>query len=370
MFGALKIDKKSDEGLQYLLRSLLESGKVKAVFTLKKQNENGFAVYSLITDPEEIKDALPFYPLMPNNAGQLLSNLTLNGAVTEPTAVVIRPCELRAFIELIKRKKANMDNMLIISNTCGGVYPLELTEDSSFEKHISDYWDSVKEGKIPDGIRPVCRACEHFVPGKHADVVIPLAGNKGKENETLMVINTEKGKKYLQDIDSTAPVEDAVLENDEINNLKSMRIEGKKKLFDGLGLEQVGLGGLVDIFGKCIGCRGCRAACPICYCQLCSFDSQNSMYKINLNELNRKKGIRIPPNSIYFHIIRMSHMSISCVGCGSCEDACPADIPISSIFKMVGETVHAVFDYLPGRDIDEEIPLKTFELDELSEVER
>ena len=44
MFGALKIDKKSDEGLQYLLRSLLESGKVKAVFTLKKQNENGFAV--------------------------------------------------------------------------------------------------------------------------------------------------------------------------------------------------------------------------------------------------------------------------------------------------------------------------------------
>jgi formate dehydrogenase subunit beta len=57
------------------------------------------------------------------------------------------------------------------------------------------------------------------------------------------------------------------------------------------------------------------------------------------------------------------------VGCGSCEDACPVDIPLAIIFKKVGEDVQAKFNYMPGKNIDEEIPIKTFEIDEYTEVE-
>ncbi len=79
--------------------------------------------------------------------------------------------------------------------------------------------------------------------------------------------------------------------------------------------------------------------------------------------------MRVPTGTVYYHMTRLAHVTISCVGCGSCEDACPVDIPLAPIFKKVGESVQAIFDYVPGKDHDEEIPLKTFELDELTEVE-
>ncbi len=62
-------------------------------------------------------------------------------------------------------------------------------------------------------------------------------------------------------------------------------------------------------------------------------------------------------------------MGISCVGCGMCSDVCPADIPVSSIFMKVGESVQKMFNYLPGRDVEEDIPITTFEEQELEEVE-
>jgi formate dehydrogenase subunit beta len=57
------------------------------------------------------------------------------------------------------------------------------------------------------------------------------------------------------------------------------------------------------------------------------------------------------------------------VGCGSCEDACPSNIPLSMIYRKVGEDVQEVFNYLPGKNLEEEIPIRTFELDEYTEVE-
>jgi len=45
------------------------------------------------------------------------------------------------------------------------------------------------------------------------------------------------------------------------------------------------------------------------------------------------------------------------------------DIPISLIYKKVGSSVQEMFDYLSGRDSEEEIPLKTFETEELHEIE-
>lgn len=79
--------------------------------------------------------------------------------------------------------------------------------------------------------------------------------------------------------------------------------------------------------------------------------------------------MRIPPGTTYYHMTRLAHVTISCCGCGSCEDVCPVDIPLAAIFKNVGENVQGVFNYVPGKDLEEEIPIKTFELDELTEVE-
>jgi formate dehydrogenase subunit beta len=61
-------------------------------------------------------------------------------------------------------------------------------------------------------------------------------------------------------------------------------------------------------------------------------------------------------------------MATSCVGCGLCEQACPSNIPLLKIFKTVSYNVQQIFKYVPGRDLEEPLPLTTFKEDELRSV--
>jgi formate dehydrogenase subunit beta len=152
-----------------------------------------------------------------------------------------------------------------------------------------------------------------------------------------------------------------------IDRSRGERDAFRGELFAGV---DVGLRGLVDTFGRCIGCHGCKTVCPICYCQLCHFDSHNCEREVDYfeGELRRKGGTRVPPDTVFFQLGRMAHMAISCVGCGMCTDVCPADIPVSTIFSKVAASAQATFDYRPGRDLAEEIPLRTFREEELIQV--
>ncbi|OQX56683.1 MAG: coenzyme F420 hydrogenase [Candidatus Cloacimonas sp. 4484_209] len=368
MSKVLEMDKGVEEGIQELLRFLLENGKVKGVFTLKKERENGVA-YSLITEPNVLKDALPFYPLMPQNMGKLLSQLTWIGPINKPIAVVIRPCELRAFVELVKRKQSYLENFLFISSTCGGVYPLKMAVNGELNKKIPQYWEIIKKGENVSDIRPACKGCVHFLPYT-ADITVALIGEKDMDNKCKLFLNTEKGKKFVEGVEGEFI--EGKIETKEVKDLESKRVEEKKKLFEDVKIEEFGMKGLIETFGRCIGCHGCSKVCPICFCGLCFFDSQVNEYMPHTyeTELEKRDGLRVPPDTVFFHIGRLTHMGVSCVGCGMCEDVCPVDIPISTIFSKVGESIQDMFDYLPGRNVEEKVPITVFEEKEFAEVEK
>jgi len=366
--SVLKISKNAEEGLRELLRFLLEKKRVKAVFTLRKINENGTVNYSLITDSDMLEDAVPLFPLMPQNAGKLLSRLTLKEHLSEPIAAVVRPCELRAFIELVKRKQGSPENFVFISTACPGTYPLEMSVNGDIGKKIPEYEEGVKNGNIVSDIRQVCKACEHFIPYS-ADMTVALIGKEDIDKSCEIFLNTEKAKKLVEGMNGE--LIKGELETQEIKNLRSMRQEQRKKLFDEAGVEGLGLSGLVETFGRCIGCHGCGRVCPICYCVLCDFESRDyecdpSTYE---SELKKRGGVRVPPNTVLYHLGRLTHVSVSCVGCGMCTDVCPANIPLSTIFLKVGEEVQKLFDYIPGKDVEEAIPLTKYEKEEFAEVE-
>jgi len=368
MTKALKINKNVDQSILELLKFLLERGKVKGVFTLKKISKDGAVAYSLITKSDELKDAVPLFPLMPVNAGKLLSRFTLKGESTKPVAAVVKPCELRAFVELVKREQGSLENLFIISSTCGGVYPLKMAVDKTVEKNLSKYWDAVKKAEILDELRPVCKGCEEFTPYT-ADMTVDLIAKNDIDKQCVILLNTKKGEELVKGMKAEFLEKD--LDNGKLDKFQSKREVEKKKLFSEIETKTKDMDGLIDIFGRCIGCHGCMRVCPICYCKLCEFESPNSEYKPPTyeSELNKRGGLRVPPGTIYYQLGRLSHISISCVSCGLCEDVCPVDIPISVIFKKVGESVQKVFDYIPGKDVEEEIPLITFDKDELAEVE-
>jgi formate dehydrogenase subunit beta len=107
--------------------------------------------------------------------------------------------------------------------------------------------------------------------------------------------------------------------------------------------------------------------CPICYCKECFFESPTfDLESDKYFQMAEHKGaLRLPSNMTLFHITRFNHMVLSCVACGMCEQGCPADIPLLSIYKAVGKNAQTVFDYEPGRSLEEEIPILTFKEDEL-----
>ncbi|KPJ73775.1 hypothetical protein AMJ52_03170 [candidate division TA06 bacterium DG_78] len=362
---ALKISKLPDDAIRELLLSLFERKKIGGVFALAKTNTHNYA-YALITNKELLKNITPTIPLMPANAGKLLSRLTMIEPVSTPIAVVVRPCELRALFELVKLEQAKLDNLLFVSFTCSGVYPTRFMIDG-IENKLKAYWENIRTGQILQDLRESCRICENFVPD-NADIILTLMG-KDNSNESILLIKTEKGKNFLED--KSGQLIEADLELKKIENMRSKRIDEKKRVFADLKTEDFGIKGLTEIFGRCINCHACSKACPVCYCKLCYFESSESEYSSSTleKELNKRGAVRLPTDTVFYHVGRLIHVGITCVGCGMCSDACPTSIPVFTIFNKTAEHVQQLFDYIPGRKIDEQIPLSTFNKKEFEEVE-
>ena len=146
MSKILKTDNPVEQTLNDLLKYLLKSKKVSAVFSLRNVNKKGSVDYGLISDVNKLDEIAPLHPVMPANAGQLLSRFT--PLKDKPIAVVLKPCEFRAFVELIKREQGSLDNFLIISYSCNGVFPLKMNALGNVEKEISKYTEAVKKGEM------------------------------------------------------------------------------------------------------------------------------------------------------------------------------------------------------------------------------
>jgi len=84
----------------------------------------------------------------------------------------------------------------------------------------------------------------------------------------------------------------------------------------------------------------------------------------------RKGAIRMPSDTVLYHITRMNHMITSCVGCGQCESGCPSRVPLTAIFRSMAQKVQALYDYVPGRSLEEPPPVTTFKEKELKFVSR
>ena len=367
MTKVLSIDKSTEDGLKELLRFLLQNGKVKGVFALRKTGKDGAISYSLITNPDDIESTVPLFPLMPVNLAKQLSRFTLIEAATEPIAVVLKPCELRAFVELVKRTQGGLDNILFISSTCGGVYPLKMAVEGNIEEHIPEYWKAVGQGELVPNSRLACQACEYFVPYT-ADITVSLFGNKGINKETKLFLNTEKGENIVEGI--SGKLSEGDLDTATIEQIRSKRKAEKEKLSDEVELKKLGIDEITKTFSRCIGCRNCSKVCPACYCHVCFFETETSEHGplYYETELEKTGSVNMLSDTIFYHLVRLFHVSTSCTACGQCADVCPANIPLWAISLKMSEAVQKAFNYLPGESIEEGLPITTFTTEEFAGV--
>ena len=178
-------------------------------------------------------------------------------------------------------------------------------------------------------------------------------------------ISISNNKIFVSFVDPTIGIELSI-----IDFLLRARAKIRDLFIEETQKEINGVEGLKKLFSSCINCHNCMVACPICFCKECFFNSpafEYSSQKFEMWSINR--GVFMLPNDkILFHLGRLAHMVTSCTACGLCEQACPSDIPLLKLFKTVRYNVQKEFNYEPGRDLEEPLPLATFKEVELEKV--
>jgi formate dehydrogenase subunit beta len=346
--------------VQGFLRGLLETGAVEALL-VPMRTPGGAVTPALVSDPGLLAAADPLAPVMAVNAATLAGKLS----VREPRArigALLRACELRALVELVKLQQASLDDLTLIAIDCAGTW-----EVATGKGQVPGAWREVYAAAVrPDApdpeLRLACRMCERpAYEGAH--ITLELLGGDLEQGVPVSLPDELGEKLGLSVAESNGRAE--VLEK-----LVAARTVTRDAEFAAIRARLEGEETLTGVFDTCIRCHNCMNVCPICYCKTCVFKSAVFEHEPMqyLGWANQKGAYRLPADTMLFHLTRLNHMGLSCVGCGMCTQACPAELPVGPVFRAIGQRVQETFDYVPGRSVDEPLPLVTFKEDEWLEV--
>ncbi|MCP3941115.1 MAG: formate dehydrogenase [Desulfobacteraceae bacterium] len=354
--------------LAQFFNDMMEKGVVDALLSPMTQPKRG-VMQTLITDSSHLKAIDPFAPVVPLNGAKIASSITTTPSGRK-LAMVLRSCEIRALIELGKLRQANFEDVLLIGIDCLGRYEnldfLTLqargeTSESFLEKGLAG------DTKIDDfDICGACKICE-FPVADNVDLRLCIIG--GGTDSLYIESLTSKGDHALEiagfGIGETPSSRDA-----DVKQLVSARKLARDEGFAKYRESTHGFDGLEGMLAGCINCYNCRVACPVCYCKECVFVTDTFRHNADqyMGWADNFGTLKMPADTMFYHLTRMSHISLFCVGCGQCTSACPNSIDLMPAFRTVAQKTQDRFDYQAGRSHDEEQPLTVFENDELVEV--
>lgn len=307
----------------------------------------GFEKDKGIVSHRIFKDSLGQYsfvnPLFGANGALYLRRLFAKGA---HIIVMLRPCEIRSYVELVKLTQIEPQDIIAVSVDCPGTIS---TKEKSGELSTEPV-QAKTQMKEAGTMRWACTVCRE-PRGVVGDAGIRI----GKDGTFWAASYTEKGEGFLAMIDGApeeTPKEMLIGENPALPKFQTDMEEFAKD------------------FSKCVMCKNCRDMCPVCYCIDCVFNGDEYLPKGDalLNKIFRTGSTTMPQGKELFHMIRMYHVSQTCVGCGACEEACPQGIPLTKYFKGTSERLQGMFSYMSGRSFDEAIPYVTFLEDELKDA--
>jgi len=355
--------------LKSFLKKALEEKLFDALLGLYWMPSKDMLTLAVTSELKEIDKLEIIAPIMPVQAARVVSNIKFTESKLK-IACIVKPCELRACVELIKLKQIMPENLTFISYDCGGAINVSDFKDAtnngenvveqllSCNKNFEDF--SVKSDKI----RFACSVCDKFIPSL-CDIRIRSFGEK-----LFLQPLTEKGEALLNSMGVEMEERDFTDYDTKLDSILKARKEKRSNARAIFKSEVKSLDAFIKELSSCIRCHNCMTNCPLDYCKECIFKTPVFDHPVENYELwlNRKGTVKLPTDTLLFHLTRLNHMSSSCVSCGACESACPVGIKVSRMFMFLGEDVQKIFDYEPGRSLQEELPVATFREKELEKI--
>ncbi|TFF87129.1 MAG: hypothetical protein EU549_05350 [Promethearchaeota archaeon] len=366
----------SSDNIVELMKLFLKNNIVDSVvwFNIKNKEKKPLSVSPIeISDPDEIKENLiGVYSLLNFSRTDTAANFIrddLNGAKDKKVAVITKPCDVRAFIELQKVRQVNLDNILILSLECPETVNTKLLKkilkkeniDPATIKNISRISADKLSFELESGEKTIdigenliylnCTRCPRKI-AVNSDLNI----GERENGQWIIHIVSEKGKEVLTNVPTDDLISDEVeTENKLINELIDVSQKNRAADFEKLDAmsreERFKL--FYDTFSACIKCGTCIRTCPVCFCKDCDVQRKRK------EDMKRKKaGIENWEtfDNILYILTKMGHMCDTCIECGKCSQVCPKGIPSANTYRYINDKIQKKYDYVAGRSVDELCP--------------
>ena len=363
-----EIEKKAECGgaVTTLLKFALEHKMVDAVLAITKGQDIYDAVPTLIKDPKDLAKTAGSLHCGTLNTAKLVAKY-LDGAKGMKIGMTVKGCDLMALQELAKRKKVNLDQLLLIGVNCGGTVSPVLARKMIVEKYgvdpdtvhkeeidkgqfIIEYEGGHKGISIDEleeegyGRRSNCRRCLYKVP-RQADLACGNWGVIGEKagKATFVEVCSDKGADLLSRavkagaLKTEAPIPKGLEIRGKVEGaMLKLGEKWRKKDFAALSADPWGI--IKKETARCIKCYSCIENCPVCF--PVEEKMKGKQYMVKPGE--------VPPNPM-FHLRRFAHISDACVNCGQCEELCPMEIPLAKFSHAIRVEGDAEFEPKLGK---------------------
>ena len=359
-------EKGRESGVKRMMAAMLDQGRVDGLLVPLAQPGGNTVMPALITSARDLDRAVLLGPSFFVNTARMAARLSFKPSGRK-TAVWMRPCEIRAFRELVKLNQASDAELLILGTDC----PMALDRED-WQTWVAEHGTDAEDWAdkvFPDppasglGVSGTCRTCRAPFP-EHGDVHCLFYG---EEKDGVVTTGSPKGEEMLALLE-TAPGEACAGRE----TVTAELVRSGQQAFDQMAVETTAatdsLAKLDTFFSACINCYNCRTVCPLCYCRECVFNTDVFIHEpVQYHQwADRHGSLRLPSDTLFFHITRLAHMGHACVGCGQCSRACPSSIPVADLFSSVGRVIQEAFEYVPGGE--DPPPFTAFKTDEFPDA--
>lgn len=324
-----------------LVKALWLEGGLDGMLATFYEPDSTIAGPRLVEKPDQLDDLNPFKPLMTINTARIVPHL-LQEYPQARLGALLRPCEVRALTEMIKRSPLNLNHLLTISVDCLGTLPLDEYQWRAERKESSDGLTQealqfARQGGIAAyRFRSACQMCQS-PEARGAEVNIHVLGLPVRRVILVEARDqaTAERLKLFRVTDRDADAELVSQHALQVARVNERHTRIMDRLIEGFGsLLPADVEGVIAQLESCEQCQACMNVCPICQVS---------------PPMRSAEG--------HYDLKAVTRWLISCAGCGMCEQSCPKHLPLSTIFAYIRQQLDEQWGYTPGRSVDEPLPI-------------